>query len=138
MDFLKLLGGPLKNMGMSALKSAGSSLGSGLSKFFAGDPAREQRFQKYTSGQESILDQLLQQGMGETDFGGIEQLAKKRFEEETVPSLAERFTAMGGGKRSSAFQSALGRSGADLGAQLSALRPQFGMQKLMMGLQPRF
>ena len=109
-----------------------------MSKLFMGEPERERQFQRFTPEQQSALDQLLKQGMESTDISGIEGLARKRFEEETIPSIAERFTAMGGGQRSSAFQSTLGRAGSDLEAQLAALRPQLGMQKLGMGLQPRF
>ena len=110
----------------------------GLSSFMFGQPAQEKQFQKYTPGQESMLDNLMKQGSENVDFSGIEGLAKKRFEEDTIPSIAERFTAMGGGQRSSAFESSLGRSGSDLQAQLAAMRPQMGMQQLGMGLQPRF
>jgi len=110
-----------------------------FSQFLFGKPAEEKRFQRYTPEQESALNQLLQQGLQGADFGGIEDIARKRFQEETVPTLAERFTSMGaGGQRSSAFESALGRAGSDLESQLAGLRGQFGMQQLGMGLQPRF
>jgi len=132
-SILGLLGGGL------GLGGAALGLGKkGISKFLSGTPGQEQQFQKFTPDQQSALDQLLQQGLGETDFGGIEDLARKRFSEDTIPSIAERFTAMGGGQRSSAFESSLGRAGSDLEAQLAALRPQMGMQKLSMGMQPRF
>ena len=126
-DILKML---------SPAYALGSSKGG--SNFLFGQPEQEQQFQKFTPGQQSSLDQLLQQGSQNADITGMENLAQKRFSEETVPSLAERFTSMGGGQRSSAFQSALGRSGSDLQAQLGALKPQFGMQQLGMGLQPRY
>jgi len=132
---------PLAALGLLGGGLLGGGLlggGKGLSKFAFGDPARERQFQKFTPEQQSILDQLLRQGAQESDFSGLEQMARKRFEEETVPSIAERFTAMGDGQRSSAFQSALGRAGTGLETQLAALRSQAGMQKLGMGLQPRF
>jgi len=109
------------------------------SNFLFGQPEKEQQFQKFTPEQQSALDQLLQQGLQSSDISGIEGMARKRFEEETIPTLAERFTSMGsGGQRSSAFQSALGRAGSDLESQLAALKPQIGMQQLGMGLQPRY
>ena len=112
----------------------------GMSKFMFGDPAKTQQFQRFTPEQQSIMDQLMQQGAENMDFSGVEGLAKKRFEEDTIPSIAERFTSMGSGgaQRSSAFESSLGRAGSDLEAQLAALKPQFGAQQLQMGLQPRF
>jgi len=113
--------------------------GKGLSKFLTGNKPRQEQFQRFTPEQQSALDQLLQQGMEGLDISGVEGLARKRFQEETVPTLAERFTSMGaGGQMSSAFQSALGRAGSDLEAQLAALRSQFGMQQVGLGLQPRF
>lgn len=112
--------------------------GKSSGNFLFGDKPQEKQMPRFTPEQEEALSQLLQQGLGETDFSGIENLAMKRFQEETIPSIAERFTGMGGGQRSSAFQSALGRAGADLEAQLGALKPQFGMKKLALGLQPRF
>jgi len=119
--------------------AAGLAGGNNLSKFFMGNKGEEQQFQKFTPEQQSALDQLLKQGSESSDFSGIENLAQKRFQEETIPSIAERFTSMGaGGQGSSAFQSSLGRAGSDLESQLAGLRSQHGMQQLQMGLQPRF
>jgi len=125
---------PITPIGRSAIKHGGSF----LSRFLFGEPEKEQQFQRFTPEQQSALDQLLQQGLGNIGTDAIEGLARKRFQEETIPSLAERFTAMGGGQRSSAFQSSLGRAGSDLESQLAALRQQGGMQQLGMGLTPRF
>src|SRR5579885_1669563 len=57
----------------------------------------------------SITDPLLQQTLtalqnAEGSFEKTNQRAIKEFETKTIPSIAERFTAMGGGQRSSAFQ----------------------------------
>jgi len=124
--------------GLSSILGA-LGLKSGGSKFLFGAPEQERQFQRFTPDQQSALDQLLQQGLQDTDLSGVEDLARKRFQEQTIPSIAERFTAMGaGGQASSAFQSAHGRAGSDLEAQLAALRPQAGFQKLGMGLTPRF
>ena len=137
----KVLGG---GTGIGSLLGGGAAIasllgGKGLSKLFLGDPAKEQQIQRFTPEQQSTLDQLMQQGQEQTGMDGVEGLARKRFQEDTIPSLAERFTSMGaGGQRSSAFESSLGRAGSDLEAQLAALRQQGGMQKLGLGLQPRF
>lgn len=48
----------------------------------------------------------------------------RRFHQDIVPGLAERFTALGGGQRSSAFQGALGQAGVGLGLGLGALGEQ--------------
>lgn len=123
---------------LPALMAGLGATGAGMSAFGKSRPERQIRMGRYTPGQESGLDQLLGMGLQNVDLGPIEQRAMQQFQQETVPSLAERFTSMGGGQRSSAFGSTLGRAGGDLSSQLAALRPQLGMQQLQMGMQPRF
>lgn len=53
-----------------------------------------------------------------------------RFYEQTVPTLAERFTAAGGGQRSAAFQGALGAAGRGLGLGLASMGEQQNQQNL--------
>lgn len=93
---------------------------------------------RFTKEQSSIFNNLAQLGAQNTDFGAIEDRARKQFHSQTVPSLAERFTAMGGSQRSSAFQGALGQAGADLESQLSEQRAGHGFKQLKLGLQPQF
>jgi len=106
--------------------------------FLTGKSGKFRQVPRFTSTQESALDQLLSQGLGNMNFGPIEQQARTNFQTQTVPGLAERFTAMGNGQRSSAFQGALGQAGAGLNEALAALRSQYGLQQAQMGLQPRF
>lgn len=91
-------------------------------------------------GQQSMQEQLLsqigpllqqmQQPSQQFDFGPIEQQARTQFRENTIPSLAERFTSMGeGGQRSSAFQSAIGRAGAGLETGLAGMKSQIGLHQ---------
>ena len=66
------------------------------------------------------------------DFAPIAQQAMKQFASDTVPGLAERFTAIGGGGTSlgsSGFQGALGAAGAGLQENLAALGSQYGLQQ---------
>lgn len=93
---------------------------------------------RFTPEQSQIMQNLAQMGAQNFDFGPIEQREVKRFQTETIPGLAERFTAQGGGQRSSAFQGALGQAGSDLGERLAGLRANFGAQQLGFGLQPQF
>ena len=93
---------------------------------------------RYTQEQTQILNNLAQMGAQNADFGNIENRARSQFATQTIPGLAERFTSMGGGQRSSAFQGALGQAGADLESQLAAQRAGFGLQQLGLGLQPQF
>lgn len=120
--------------------------------FLTGTPGRAQQFPKYTPNQQTALDQILQMGLsglqqtqGGFDFAPIERQARNQFQTQTIPSIAERFTAMGGGQRSGAFPAALGRAGAGLEQSLAALKSQHGIQQqgllqnlLGLGLTPQF
>ncbi|MCK9570511.1 hypothetical protein M0R72_16305 [Candidatus Pacearchaeota archaeon] len=113
---------------------------SGLSDFFLGSPGRTEQFQNYTPQQQMALNQLLSQGMSGLDTGVLEQQARQGFAQNTVPSIAERFTSMGsgGGQRSSAFAGSLGSAGVGLESSLAGLRQGRLMQMLQMGLTPQF
>jgi hypothetical protein len=70
----------------------------------------------------------------------------RQFQEQTVPSLAERFSSMGSGAQgSSAFGQQLGQAGAGLSENLASLRGQLqqgamsqlqGMMGMGMGARP--
>lgn len=144
-----LLGGPLGallgGLGGGAAGYLGGELGSqpGVKKALFGEEGFQKNLQRFTPEQQDILNKLLSMGMQNADFSGIENRARQQFQTQTVPSLAERFTSMGGpgsqgGQRSSAFVASLGGAGADLESKLAALRGQFGMQQLGLGLTPSF
>lgn len=98
----------------------------------------------YSTQQQGALNQLLQMAMGQMgggggmgqmgigmkpfDFAPIAQQARTQFQQQTIPSIAERFTSMGG-QRSSGFQEALGGAGAGLEEALASQGAQFGMQQ---------
>lgn len=120
--------------------------------YFTGEPGKTQFFPTYQPNQQSVLDMLL--GMGTQglqqnpfNFQPIEDRARKQFTEQTIPSLAERFTALGtgGSQRSSAFTGRLGAAASDLESQLAELRAKYGLlgqqnalSQLQLGLSPRF
>jgi len=120
--------------------------------FLFGQSGQREQFSRFNPQQESAFSQLLQQALSglqqneQYDFEPQAALARTRFQEETVPTLAERFTSMGeGAQRSSAFQGSLGQAGAGLEGGLAAMGSQYGLQKggqlqqmLGMGLQPQF
>jgi hypothetical protein len=86
--------------------------------------------QRFSPEVQSQLMQLLQGG-GAQGFQGIEQDARHKFNTQTIPTLAERFTAMGGSnRRSGGFEGAIGQAGAGLEQGLRALRGQHGLQLL--------
>jgi len=89
--------------------------------------------------QEEGMKSFLQQGLQNSNFGDIEDQEMRRFNTQTIPSLAERFSGLAGGRMgSSRFRSALGAAGSDLGARLKGLRAQYGLQQAQLGLQPSF
>lgn len=111
--------------------------------FFTGSPATSQQFPVLSPQQLSVKGaasnqalNMLQNLGGTTGFEPIAQQARTQFKTQTVPSLAERFTAFGGGaQRSSAFPALLGQQGAGLEEGLAGLQSQHGMEllKLLLG-----
>ncbi len=79
---------------------------------------------------ESYIQRLLG---GDTE--AFEAPLMRQFREQTIPGIAERFSAAGSGAQSSsAFQQALGAAGADLGERLGALRGGLQLQALPQAL----
>ena len=117
----------------------------GFSDFLFGSPERIQQFERFTPQQQNVLNQILggaQQTLPE-GLNFIQQIlsnnpelmrqfeapARRAFEEQTIPSIAERFTGMNG-QRSSAFGQQLGRAAASLEEGLAAQRAGRGFQAL--------
>lgn len=103
----------------------------------------------YTPQQQQAFNMVLQQalsglGQNQPDFAPIEAQARKGFSENTIPSIAERFSSLGA-QGSSAFGQQLGAAGAGLETDLAALRSQYNMGQqqslqnlLRIGLQPQY
>lgn len=111
--------------------AAGGILGALIGLFSGNDPEQElAKFDPET--QKTIMGLFQSAAQGNPQgFQPIEDRARQQFQTNTIPSLAERFTAMGGGaQRSSAFQGALGNAGSDLESQIAALRGQYGQQQI--------
>jgi hypothetical protein len=123
-----------------------AGLGGGLSALFGGGgwggkSAHAKQFPTVTPQASQLLNWLMSQGQQNADFGKIRENEINQFNTQTIPGLAERFTAMGtggGGQRSSGFQNALGMAASNLHQNLGAQQAQFGMQQMGMGLQPQF
>jgi len=74
------------------------------------------------------------------DFGPIEAQARQKFMQETIPGLAERFTALtGGGQRAGAFERQKAQAGTELETGLAALRaqmePEYALRRAQFGLK---
>lgn len=121
-----------------------------LQDFLFGSAAQTQQLPLYNQEQMGALSQILQQALSgiknpQAGFEPIAQQARTQFQANTIPSLAERFTALGGGQRSSAFQDALGQAASGLEQGLAAQGAQYGLQNqgylqnlLGMSLRPQF
>lgn len=124
--------------------------------FFA-TPSKFEKLQTQAPGQQQFSQQALSQAqqllpnlLQPTDSSQIMQQRQRAFETQTVPSLAERFTALGGsGQRSSAFTGALGSAGAGLQQDLATIQEQGRQSDLNrqqqlfgalsgLGMQPSF
>ena len=79
------------------------------------------------------IPQLLQQ-LG-LDFAPQAQAARTQFYGQTLPGLAERYTAMGGTGRSGAFGNLLGQQSGQFEQGLAALGSQYGLQAGQLGGQ---
>lgn len=94
---------------------------------------------KQESPQEKQLAQLMQQ-MGtpyqqkQLSFDDIAQGEQRRFQQQVLPSMMERFTGSGGGQRSSAFRQAMGGAKNDLISRLAELRSGFDERQQQSGL----
>lgn len=120
---------------------AGQLTNAPKSNFLTGSKGGFQEIPIYDQQQSAALQGILNQGLqGITNPGSspIAQSAINRFNTQTIPGLAERFTAMGGGQNSSAFQGALGSAGAGLQQDLAGLDYQQALPLLQMGLQQKY
>lgn len=144
------LGGGLEALGSSMFGGGSGGDGTNQGGFWTGQPGRLTQKSRFTPQQMDIQNQLLTMAMqglraNPLDFAPIEAYARKQFQEQTVPSLAERFTSMTHGAMSSPqLMSQLSSAGADLEAQLAAMRGQYGLQAqgalhglLGLGLEPQ-
>lgn len=157
-DFIKnIFGGGAKGAATGAaagpygalLGLGAGALSGGLSSALSKSP-RMRNVSQLTPEQQRWQSQLGNLSMQQLQnpyegFEPIAQQARTQFQQQTIPSLAERFTSMGGGQRSSAFQSALGQAGSGLEGNLAALRSQYGLQNrqlsgslLSQALRPSF
>jgi len=122
---------------------------SGFNQFLFGRPESFQRTPTQTPQGMEFLESLLsgaKTGL-ENPQAGFEPIANeatRQFNTQTIPGIAERFTAANG-QRSSAFQGALGAAGSDLQSRLAALSSQYGLQNRQgllqqgqLGLTPQF
>lgn len=101
--------------------------------------ASAQQFPRFTPEQQQAQSQFLQRGLANSNFQGIEDYARKQFNQKTIPSLANRFSAFGHNDISSPdFANQLGEHATDLETNLASLRAGHGFNEAQLGLQPTF
>lgn len=154
------LGGAGAGAGIgSAIPGIGTAIGAGIGGlggglaglFGGGEKGGVKQAPTVNPQQDNILKFLLQQGQQGLQnpyagFNPLAQQARTQFSQQTIPSIAERFTSMGNASLSSpAFASQLGQAGAGLEEALAALQSQYGMKNqqnalslLALGLSPSF
>jgi hypothetical protein len=108
------------------------------SSFWSGTPGYSSNIPLQSPQQAQLANLLGQSAQGvlsgglKPNYSGFEPIAnqaRSQFYQDIVPTLAERFTAMGGGAQSSsAFPAALSSAGSELSQGLAALQSQYGMQ----------
>lgn len=108
-----------------------------------------QTFNRYSPDQQNAMNTLLRSAMGQLssnkfDFGPIENIARRDFKENTIPTIAERFSQLNA-QKSSAFPMALGRAGRELEENLAGQRQDYNLRQqdqairlLEAGLNPQF
>jgi len=134
-----------------AIPAATAGIGALASLFGKKQKAQTTQLPTLTPQQQawqSQSGQMAMQGLQDptAGFDPIAQQARSRFQTQTLPSLAERFTSFGqGGQRSSDFMGAMAGAGADLDEGLAAQQSQYGLQNrgllqqlLGMSMQPSF
>ena len=129
-------------IGPGQAPQAKRGFGGTLKDIFLGKEGQYNQVTNYDPQQLRQFQQVGQMGMQNQQdpyagFDPIAQNATRRFQSETIPGLAERFTSMGGSdtRGSSDFAGMLGGAGADLQSQLADLRAKYGQEQQKFGLE---
>ncbi len=86
--------------------------------FLSGEPSRTEQLPLHNPEQAAAMKALLpgtveRLGSNQFDFAPIEEKSRRDFQKYTVPSLANRFSAFGGGTSTDAYQQALASAQAE-------------------------
>lgn len=143
------------NPGMSNKLWEGSGAGDAwnwLKEQSTGKPAYNEQVSTVTPEVQQALSQMLQYGLNgmnsnQFDWAPIEQQARSNFAQNTMPSIAERFTQLGGGNSlgSGSRQRMMAGAQAGLEENLAAMKSQYNLQReplmqnyMRMGMMPQF
>ncbi len=124
---------------------------SGLNPTGSTEAGFQQSPNKYSPEQQQILNYLLAQGKSRLEnpnvgFEPIEEEARSKFQSESLPSIAERFSALGGSDTSGSSDliGMLGGAQSEFDQGIASLKAQYGLQNqdralnlLQLGLTPQ-
>jgi hypothetical protein len=123
----------------------------GFWEWLFGSPERLQQIQRFSPEQRQALRQMLEKGklgaeglqnqylqqyyQGQNSFEPMAEQARSQFNRYTAPSIAERFTQLGGQGTSPASENAfMDRAKTDLELGLNAQRAQYGQNQQRINL----
>lgn len=140
---------PLGNSNNPMAPQAISGTKQGWGEYLWGAPEKSYLFPQFNAPQQQGFQFALQNalqnlGNNQFDFAPIEEQARMGFQQNTIPSIAERFSSLGA-QRSSAFGQQLGAAGANLERDLAAMKANYNLQRqpmfqnlLQLGLTPQY
>lgn len=104
------------------------------SSFWDGEQARTEQLPLHNPEQAAAMKALLpgtveRLGGNQFDFAPIEEKSRRDFQKYTVPSLANRFSAFGGGTSTDAYQNALASAQAEHETGLASLKSEYGLKQ---------
>lgn len=111
--------------------------GSAMSAFGKKSPAETAQLPTRDPQQMDWMSQLGQQGMANVDPEALEKHSMKMFQQEIMPSIAQRYAGMGA-LDSTGFDKSMMGASQNLLEGLQGQRSGLGLQQLMMALQPQF
>jgi len=123
------------------------NIGTGAKNFLVGSPGQLEQLPRLNPQQlqlqsrigNTASNMLGSLGQNQFNFEPIAQQARTNFQTKTIPSIANRFAALGA-QGSGAYQHALGSAGAGLEEGLAALQAKYGLaqsgqqQQLLLSL----
>ncbi len=104
------------------------------SSFWNGEQARTEQLPLHNPEQAAAMKALLpgvvdKLGGNQFDFAPIEEKSRRDFQKYTVPSLANRFSAFGGGTSTDAYQQALASAHGEHETGLAGLKSEYGLKQ---------
>jgi hypothetical protein len=109
------------------------------SSFWSGSQGTFGQMPRFTPDQQNIMNKLMSIGFEGFNPKAMEESARKNFMNQTVPGIANQFTAAGGGALSSpSLMAQLGQGGANLESDIQRQQMEYMLPLLQLGLQPNF